>query len=95
MDGLQLVQYVLLAAVIAGVTELINRVRAKDYWAVATIATAALIGAVFGFYGLEGLQNVSQGMAVGFGLSGGIKVLSAVGKGSSAQPSNVVTKLDQ
>jgi hypothetical protein len=74
MDAVQLAQYVLLATVIAGVTELLNRLRGKDFWAATTIATSAIIGGVFGAFGIEGLTLVS-GIAAGFGVSGGISAL--------------------
>lgn len=84
-------QYVLLAAVIAGVTELLNRARAKDWWVVATIATAATIGAVFGYFELEGLTVVT-GLAAGFGASGALKLVGSVGNKSEPQPSTILNK---
>ena len=84
-------QYVLLAAVIAGVTELFNRARAKDWWVVATIATAAVIGGVFGYFELEGLTVVT-GIAAGFGASGALKLVGSVGNKSTPQPSTVLNK---
>ena len=84
-------QYVLLAAVIAGVTELLSRARAKDWWTVATIATAATIGGVFGYFALEGLTVVT-GIAAGFGASGALKVVGSVGNKSTPQPSSVLNK---
>lgn len=84
-------QYVLLAAVIAGVTELLNRARAKDWWVVATIATSAIIGGVFGYFSLEGLTVVT-GIAAGFGASGAIKLVGSVGRKSEPTPSTLLTK---
>lgn len=84
-------QYVLLAAVIAGVTELLSRARAKDWWTVATIATAATIGGVFGYFALEGLTVVT-GIAAGFGASGALKLVGSVGNKSTPQPSSVLSK---
>lgn len=84
-------QYVLLAAVIAGVTELLNRARAKDWWVVATIATAATIGGVFGYFELEGLTVVT-GIAAGFGASGALKLVGNVGNKSEPHPSSVLSK---
>jgi len=88
---MELTQYVLLAAVIAGVTEMINRIRAKDYWVATTVATSALIGALFGLFGVEGLTLVT-GLAAGFGVSGSFSALGIVGKRSTPAPSTVVTK---
>ena len=84
-------QYVLLAAVIAGVTELLNRLRARDYWVVATIATSAIIGGVFGYFELEGL-TVMTGIAAGFGASGALKLVGSVGRKSEPTPSTLLTK---
>ena len=84
-------QYVLLTAVIAGVTELLSRARAKDWWTVATIATAATIGGVFGYFALEGLTVVT-GIAAGFGASGALKLAGSVGKKSEPHPSSVLSK---
>lgn len=85
-------QYVLLAAVIAGVTELLNRLRARDYWVVASIATAGVVGGVFGFFGIGGLTDIATGIAAGFGASGALKAVSAVGKKSDPAPSTLTTK---
>ncbi len=84
-------QYVLLAAVIAGVTEMLNRLRAKDYWVVATIATSAVIGGVFGALEVEGLTLVT-GIAAGFGASGALKAVASVGRKSEPAPSTLTTK---
>ena len=84
-------QYVLLAAVIAGVTELLNRLRARDYWVAATIATSAIIGGLFGYFGVEQLTLVA-GVAAGFGASGALKVVGSVGKKSEPVPSTLLTK---
>jgi uncharacterized membrane protein HdeD (DUF308 family) len=85
-------QYVLLAAVIAGVTELINRLRGQDYWVVASIATAGLVGGVFGYFGISGLPDVATGVAAGFGASGALKAVASVGRKSDPAPSTLVTK---
>lgn len=88
---MDITQYVLLAAVIAGVTELLNRLRAKDYWTAVTIATAAAIGGLFGAFGVEGLTLIT-GIAAGFGTSGSLSALGIVGKRSSPAPSEPLTK---
>lgn len=82
-------QFVLLGAVIAGVTELLSRLRAKDYWVAATIVTSAGIGALFGAAEVEGL-TVLTGLAAGFGASGAIKAISSVGRKSTPAPSKVI-----
>ena len=88
---MDITQYVLLAAVIAGVTELLNRLRAKDYWTAVTIATAAAIGGLFGVFGVEGLTLIT-GIAAGFGTSGSLSALGIVGKRSTPAPSEPLTK---
>lgn len=88
---MEIEQYVLLGAVIAGVTELLNRLRAKDYWVAATITTAALIGLLFGIFEVEGLDAVT-GIAAGFGVSGAFSGLGMLGNRSTASPSNLLEK---
>lgn len=82
-------QYVLLGAVIAGATELLNRLRARDFWVAATIVTSAVIGTLFGAADVEGLTPIT-GLAAGLGASGAIKVLSAFGQKSPAVESKVI-----
>lgn len=86
---MNLTQYVLLSAVIAGITELLSRLRAADYWTAATIVSAAVVGALFGLGHVEGLTVVS-GLAAGFGASGALTGLGMVGNRSSAAPSSAL-----
>jgi uncharacterized membrane protein HdeD (DUF308 family) len=83
--------YLLLGAVIAGITELLNRLRAKDYWVAATIISSAIVGGLFGWQGIEGLDVVT-GLAAGFGTSGVIKTISAFGNKSTPAPSTVLER---
>lgn len=85
-------QYVLLGAVLAGATELLNRLRAKDYWVVASIVTCVAVGAVCGIFELFGAPNVEIGVLVGFGTSGALKAFSMLGQKSTPSPSSVVEK---
>ena len=71
-------QYVLLGAVIAGATELVTQLRARDYWKAVTIIVAAVIGGVFGYFHVEGLPSLAHGIAAGLGASGAITILSHV-----------------
>lgn len=84
-------QYVLLGAVIAGVTELISRLRARDFWAALTIGVSAGIGCLFGIFAIEGLDPIT-GIAAGFGVSGALSAWGMLGKRSTPAPSNAVTK---
>lgn len=86
---MDITQYVLLAAVIAGVTEFLNRLRAKDYWVATTIATSAVIGGLFGLFAIEGLDLVT-GIAAGFGVSGGFSAIGMVKGKSDPAPSSVI-----
>lgn len=82
-------QYVLLGAVVAGVTEMLNRIRARDYWVAGTVGTAAIIGGLFGLFGVEGL-NLVTGIAAGFGVSGAFSAIGMVRGKSAPQPSTLV-----
>lgn len=84
-------QYVLLGAVIAGVTELLNRLRARDYWVAVTIATSAVIGCLFGVFAIEGLTPIT-GLAAGFGASGALSAIGMVGNRSTASPSKALER---
>lgn len=88
---MDITQYVLLAAVIAGVTEFLNRIRAKDYWVATTVATSAVIGGLFGVFGVEGLTLVT-GIAAGFGVSGSFSAIGMVRGKSAPAPSSPVSK---
>lgn len=83
-------QFVVLAAVIAGVTELITRLRGKDYWVAGTIAVAAIIGGVFGALHYYANLDIASGIAVGFGASGALSALGSVGNKSATTESKVV-----
>lgn len=85
-------QYVLLGAVIAGVTELLNRLRARDYWVAATIVCAAVIGGLFGYFHYYASMDTIQGVAAGFGASGALKAIGSLGNKSTATPSTLTTR---
>ncbi len=87
---MDITQYILLAAVIAGVTEMLSRIRAKDYWVATTVATSAVIGAVFGAFGIEGLTLVT-GLAAGFGVSGSFSAIGMIRGKSAPAPSTPLT----
>lgn len=91
---MDLTQYVLLATVIAGITQLLAHLRAKDYWGATTIATAAVTGLIFGIFGVEALNAVS-GLAVGFGLAGTVTVLGKLSASSVATVTPNTTPLNK
>lgn len=83
-------QYILLTATVIGVVELITRLRAKDYWAVATIVSAAVVGALFGaFHYYPGLDIV-KGLNAGVGATGLVTLLGFAR--STPSPSTIVQK---
>lgn len=86
---LDITSFVLLGTVIAGITELLNRLRAGDYWVVASIATSAIIGGIFGYFQIEA-TSIVQGIAVGFAISGTMALVGSVGKKSTPQRSDVL-----
>lgn len=90
MELLDLGQYLLLGTVIAGITELLTRLRARDYWVALTIAISAATGALFGFFGIENIPSVVHGAAIGFGLSGSMTILGHFGNKSVAKPTDLV-----
>lgn len=84
-------QYVLLGAVIAGLVELITRIRARDWWVVLTILSSGLVGFVFGLTGYYPDLDMVEGLVAGFGASGVIAAISK-GRSSSAAPSSPTLK---
>lgn len=90
MEILDVSQFVVLGAVIAGVTELLNRLRAQDYWVAGTIATAAIIGGIFGAIGYYPNMDAATGIAVGFGVAGAFSAIGMVKGKSTPTKSNVV-----
>lgn len=74
MESNGLTLLIVTTAVVA-VTELLNRIRTKDYSGVAKIVTAIVAGGLAGAFGLEGL-SVLEGVLAG---------LSAVGIHTTAR----------
>lgn len=88
MDLVQLTatQIALLGLIIAGITELFNRLRGKDYWVAASIVTSAIVGGFIGmFYGIDFVS----GMGAGLTASGFLKTISVVGRKSEPTPSTL------
>lgn len=80
-------QLALLGAIVVGVNELLVRLRAKDMWVAATIASAAILGGLIGLY--YDIDFIS-GIAAGFGAAGAIRTLSAIGNKSTPSESKVL-----
>ena len=92
MPELDLAQYVVLLATIAGVTELIARARAKDWWVALTIASSAAVGFVFGLIHYYAGVGPVEGIAYGFAASGVLTTVGMIGKRSTPTPSSAVEK---
>lgn len=91
LESLDIMQFAAMATVVVGVVELINRLRAKDLWAAATIVSSALVGAIFGAIGYYDSIGVVEGVAVGLGGSGLITIVGAR-KSTPAENTNIVSK---
>ena len=80
-------QLAVLGAIIIGITELISRLRAKDFWVVATISCAAVVGGLVAvYYNLDFLT----GVVAGFGACGALKAVGSIGNKSTPTPSKVL-----
>lgn len=90
MFDLDLTQYLVLVTVIAGVTELIARLRAKDLWVALTIGTSAVVGFLFGLIHYYANVGPVEGLALGFAASGVMTIVGA--KRSTPTPSSPVEK---
>jgi len=63
---------------IIGIVELLKRIKLSDWFAVATIVLAALVGGLAGYFGVEGL-TVATGIVTGLAASGLVTVATRVG----------------
>lgn len=68
-------QYILVTSMVVGVVEMIRRLQLKDYFAVATILAAAVVGALAGALHVESL-DIATGIVVGLASSGLVTVVS-------------------
>lgn len=80
-------QLVLLGLLITGIVELLNRLRAKDLWVVATILSAALVG---GLVALYYDTDFVTGLTAGLSASGLLKTVGSIGNKSVPAPSKVL-----
>lgn len=62
---------------IAGVVELVTRLRAKDFWTVVTILSAAAVGFILGFLHFY-VPNPITGIGFGLSASGLITVVGSI-----------------
>lgn len=78
-----------LVTLIMGVTELFNRLRARDFWVAGSIISSAVIGGLVGlYYGVDIIGGVTAGLSA----SGLLKGLSSFGNKSTAAPSRLLAK---
>lgn len=70
--------------IVAGIVELTNRVRARDWWTVVTIVSAAAVGGLLGLAGYYA-TNPIEGIGYGLAASGLITVAGAVKSIASAR----------
>jgi hypothetical protein len=70
-------EYVLLTTMIVGVVELVTSLFDRNFRTAVIIVCAALVGAVCGVFGVEGL-DVATGIAVGLAASGVVTVAKKV-----------------
>lgn len=68
-------------ALVAALVELLRRVKAKDYYAVATIIGAGVIGGLVGYLRVDGV-TVEQGVVAGLSASGLITIVQNFGQKS-------------
>lgn len=74
-------EYLLLGGAVIGAVELIKRAFDKDYRTVTIIAVAGLIGALYGWLGIEA-ASAADGLVAGFAASGVVTLAAKVGKES-------------
>jgi hypothetical protein len=70
-------EYVLLTTMVVALTEAIKAAADSNWRTVVIIGGAAAVGALCGFFGVEGL-DVAQGIVVGLGAAGVVTVAKRV-----------------
>ena len=70
-------EYILVTTMVVALTEAIKAGSERNWRTVALIVGSALIGAVCGFLGVEGL-TIAQGIVVGLGASGVVTVAKRI-----------------
>lgn len=70
-------EYVLVTAMVIGVVELIKNLFDRNYRSACIIAGAALVGAVCGYFGVEGV-TVPLGIVVGLAGSGAVTLAKRI-----------------
>jgi hypothetical protein len=75
---------------VVAATEVLRRAKVSDWFAVATIVVAGVIGAAAGALHAPGVADVWTGIIAGLGASGLVTVASRIGGGNSVN--NTVNK---
>lgn len=73
---------------VAGATELVKRLWAKDFEGTTIIALSGVIGALAGAFVIDGL-TVANGIVAGLSASGLITTLQKIGEGTPSVPKNL------
>lgn len=62
-------EYILVTTMVIGIVELVKKAFDRDFRSVCIIIAATLVGALCGYFGIEGI-TVPVGIALGLGASG-------------------------
>lgn len=68
-----------IALAIVAVTELLKRIKASDWYGVAVIVAACVIGAVAGWQHIQGVANIGDGVTIALGAVGLHSVARQIG----------------
>lgn len=71
-------EFVLVTAMVIGVVELVKRAFDQDFKTVVIILAAALVGALCGVFGVEGV-TIAEGIVLGLAGSGVVTTASKIG----------------
>lgn len=78
-------QYVLIGGFVIGFTQFVKSLWDKDYKSATIIAGAAAIGAIAGFFHIEG-TDVATGIVVGLAAAGTVTLGQVIGGQSITKP---------
>lgn len=73
-----MIENIFIITAVAGATEILRRLKDKDYWAAATITAAGVIGTLAGVFSVDGI-SVTNGLIAGLSASGLIVIADRVG----------------
>lgn len=70
-------EYILVTTMVVALTEAVKAAADRNWRTVVIIVGAGVVGAICGFFGVEGL-SVAQGIVVGLGASGVVTIAKRV-----------------